>query len=508
MAAYQFDAAEIDHKIHFIKRGGTNQATITEDDLSAHMHGENTPEKMDYLRRQEEEVPREMIVIYIDKQRDYQEGAARSIRMSLNNTNINKVEFPLCMTPSEAKQTAEIIHNTAHTERVKISFKTSTEYLYLAPSDPITVDGHKMRIESMSISDGLLQIAGPAESDTNYTSNASSDDPSFNDQTLSNEGPTTYELLDIPILSDHHNNAGFYVAVHGLFLGWAGASMYTGASNISILDVFEQSVMGIAETALGDAEVAVWDTTNSVAIQMDLTADSLTSATSDADVYGHTNWALIGTDGAWEVIAFKTVVDNGDNSYTISNLIRGLKNTEEFTGSHVAYDRFILLENIDEITAVNEGHLGRHPMSTEAIGVAQSYKIASLHSDPQEAESFEFINNALGLKPYAPTQVAGTRGGGDIIFTWVRSGRIDNGWDDNRDVPLGEDSESYQIDVHSTQNGTFGSVTNTYTSTSETYTYTAAQQTADFGSGRDPVDITVYQISATVGRGYGRQATI
>jgi hypothetical protein len=502
MAAYQFDAAEIDHKIHFIKRGGANQATIAADDLAAHEYGAEMPEKYNYIKQQEIDVPAEFNLNFIDANRHYQEGGARSIRYSLNNDNISKVEFPIVMTATEGKQLAEIMHNTAYTERTRLSFETWLEYLYLAPTDVITVDGYKMRIEQMAIAGGLLQISGPLESDANYTSNATTDDPAFNDQPIENEGPTNYKMLDIPMLSDFHNDAGFYIAVQGLLAGWVGAQAYLGASDTPIIAILESSIMGVAENALSDASALYWDTTNTLTVQLNKTSDTLSSKT-EQQVYERQNWAALGVDGAWEIIGFKTVVSNGAGNYTLSNLLRGLKNTAPATGGHAANDFFIILD-LNGIGAADDGDLGRYNPGESYIGVARDYKVISLHADPGIYTSFSFTNNALGLKPYPPTQIAGSRDVSDnLTITWVRAGRIQNGWDDYQDVPIGEDSESYEVDI---MDGS--TVKRTITATSETASYTAAQQTTDFGSTQSSVDVKIYQISATVGRGYAGEATI
>lgn len=504
MAAFQFDAAEIDHKIHFIKRGGANVVTITEDDMAAHEYGASPPDKIAYARSQEMDVPREFNITYIDAARDYQEGTARSIRMSLNNSNISKVEYPIALTPTQGKQLAEIMHNTAYTERVRIAFATHVKYLYLAPTNPITVDGHKMRIQKMAIRDGLLQIEGVAESDANYTSGASSEDPDFADQDLAQEGPTTHQLLDIPMLNDLHDNAGFYIAAHGLLSAWVGALLYTGTSDIPAQSVLNATIMGTADDALADAPVAVWDEENTVTIQLDLVDDTLSSA-SISEVLNRTNWAALGVDGAWEIIAFRDVVDNGDGNYTLSGLLRGLRNTEEFTGGHAARDRFVMLDM--DITSTDYGDLSRYVIGTSLIGSSALYKVASLHDDPQEYASFEFTCNALSLKPYAPADVAGSRDvSNNLTITWKRSSRINNGWDDYQDVPLGEDSEAYEVDI--IDDDSAETVLRTIEVTSETASYTAEQQIADGLTPGDDVTVRIYQISETVGRGYGREATI
>jgi len=51
--------------------------------------------------------------------------------------------------------------------------------------------------------------------------------------------------------------------------------------------------------------------------------------------------------------------------------------------------------------------------------------------------------------------------------------------------------------------GTYTTLKRTFFSlTSETTPYTSAEQVADFGSNQSTLYVKVYQISATVGRGY------
>jgi hypothetical protein len=70
-------------------------------------------------------------------------------------------------------------------------------------------------------------------------------------------------------------------------------------------------------------------------------------------------------------------------------------------------------------------------------------------------------------------------------------------------VPLGEDSEAYEVNV---MNG--AAVVRTLTSSTPTVTYTATQQTADFGAPQSSYTVRVYQISASYGRGAMKEAII
>jgi hypothetical protein len=108
--------------------------------------------------------------------------------------------------------------------------------------------------------------------------------------------------------------------------------------------------------------------------------------------------------------------------------------------------------------------------------------------------------------PLSPVHVAGSRDdAGNLTITWIRRTRIPSGWTDNADVPLGEASERYEVDIRNAANTT---TLRTISTTSPTVTYTAAEQIADFGAPQSTIRIRVQQISDTVGRGIAREAIL
>jgi hypothetical protein len=104
--------------------------------------------------------------------------------------------------------------------------------------------------------------------------------------------------------------------------------------------------------------------------------------------------------------------------------------------------------------------------------------------------------------PLAPAHVGGGRdASANIAGHWRRRSRIDQTWRDYVDVPLGEDAEAYIVEIYT--DNTYATVKRTISGlTSEAFTYSAADQTTDFGSAQSTIYGKVYQISATVGRGF------
>ena len=70
-------------------------------------------------------------------------------------------------------------------------------------------------------------------------------------------------------------------------------------------------------------------------------------------------------------------------------------------------------------------------------------------------------------------------------------------------VPLGETTESYELDILS---GT--TVVRTLAATTPAVLYAATAETADFGSAQSSLSVRLYQLSAAVGRGFPASATL
>jgi len=90
----------------------------------------------------------------------------------------------------------------------------------------------------------------------------------------------------------------------------------------------------------------------------------------------------------------------------------------------------------------------------------------------------------------------------DIVISWTRRSRSFVRLFSESEAPLNEGFEKYSIDI---LNG--GSIIRTIEVTTAQYTYSSADQTIDFGSTQSSIDVNIYQVSSTVGRGRVKGAT-
>jgi hypothetical protein len=108
----------------------------------------------------------------------------------------------------------------------------------------------------------------------------------------------------------------------------------------------------------------------------------------------------------------------------------------------------------------------------------------------------------------APVHLTGSRSGpGDLTLTWQRRTRIGGEWRNGTGtVPLGETSEAYEVDI---LDGPGGAVLRTLGDlASPDAIYNAAEQTADFGAPQATIHLRVFQLSATIGRGFPASASL
>jgi hypothetical protein len=109
---------------------------------------------------------------------------------------------------------------------------------------------------------------------------------------------------------------------------------------------------------------------------------------------------------------------------------------------------------------------------------------------------------ANALKPLAPVRISARRTAAGITIVWIRRTRIGGDGFDLAEVPLGEASEAYEIDI---LDG--GAVKRTLQAASPSVLYPAASELADFGTPQTTLSLRVVQMSATAGRGLAAEVT-
>ena len=500
-AAYFFEAVLSD-KLYFRPRGGASVATIPYADLGASSNPQGDPEPLTLRLGNELEMPGDIAVSYSNVDSDYNTDTQTSDRLISSQASTSTVQLALGFTASEAKGIADamLLDQLAGLITTKIALLQA--YARLEPTDVIvatTADGSTYRLRSVKVNQaaGVRNIECVLD-DASALSSAGITSSAYTSSTVVASVPgTNLQLLDIPILRDADNGVGIYVAVAGEAASYPGAAVYRSLDDVTydrVETITEQTVIGSCTTALGAWPGGnVVDEGNTVTVNVGL--GTLSSSTHAQVVDSEANACLIGS----EVLCFKTATFVSAGVYTLSGLLRGRRGTEWANASHAIGDRFVLLR---------AAGLRRVEMSTTEIGASRYYKGVTIGRTLGTAAAQLLTLASVGLKPWSPVDLRGARdvATSDLTITWSRRTRLARNWG-NGLVPLGETTEAYEVEIW---NGSgFTTLKRTITGlTSATASYTAAQQVTDFGSAQATVYVRIYQLSATVGRGYALQGSV
>ena len=497
-----FDAVESGYKLNFIPRNSADSGIVL--DHSAMLA------PPDLRRLQESELPERISLSYLASDAGYQVGTQmekRSFRPVATMFGRNQLarDLPMALTADQARRAAAKTLYSAWAERQTLGLSLPMKYLALDPADVVTVglDGGAASARLMQSrlgADITLEAEAVTLAPLSYSSALSSDAGSGYEQALIRRGSyAELFLLDLPLLRDQDATAGsgsrFYYAMDGHPSGWSEGALYSAFDAESFElegTVAAGAVWGVALGALADPGTP-WqtDTTSTLDIRFVNGGDELESITEAALLNGG-NTLLVGD----EIVHFANVTLNGDGSYRLDTFIRGRRGTEGAMAGHKVGERVILLR---------PGDLGRGFSALGDIEVPRRWKAVGEGRLIEAAPVTVRALSGKDLKPYAPVQISAARSGGDLTLGWQRRTRVGGGAL-NGLVPLSEAFERYELRfTHG------GASVSKYVSDATEYLYSVEDFNADFDAAESAVpelDLTLYQLSETIGRGFPATETI
>ena len=515
-AAYFFDAREEDFKLEMVRRGGMPVAAIPEPDLSARAEGaRGFVAPIGEERLQEIELPRRIDMTHADPALDYQTNTQvfQRTQEAVATRDRKVLRLPLALSAAEAAQRVERIGFETWQARTPYELSVSRKHARIGTADVITASAGgvtvTLRVETVDLgADGILRIRGLSEDPAVHASAAGGVAAlGVPAQAIVLAGPSALHLMDIPLLRDADEGLGIYVAAGALGEeAWPGLSVLKSTDGESFdapllfVPAARNAAHGVSESALPDHPACTWDRSSTLTVR--LVRGALTSATESAVLNG-ANALLVGE----ELLQFANAVLNADGTFTLDTFLRGRRGSEWASGSHAPGER---------VVALSEATLNRVNLPDSDLAAPRFYKGVTLGGLLGEGVERGLTLQGRALMPYAPVDLRGTRAGPALDWTiaWQRRTRLGGAWKDAVDVPLGEESEAYELEI---LNGT--AVVRTITASasaggsvvtpaSRQALYTGADQLADFGTEQATLGLRVYQLSATLGRGFPGAATL
>jgi hypothetical protein len=510
LQAFDVMTQERNGVIYFFNRRFADVVTINPNDLVAH---ESTTDHSSVAKPFQLtdpsgfDLPSEVNVSYIDSSIDFQRGSQRFTRNDAPTSNVVQLDFPITLSPREARNIAATQMWRRHQERMPIEFSLPPSYLYILENDfvEVTVGGEIYTIRVDTIDQGsnyLLQmkgvLVGIEDADEAVECGVHLNVPG--EVTVSTTSPLMLNVLDTPAVRDEDTEVpGLYISAttsryHSRF---GGAVVYMSRDNVNfgLVDALNVQTTGGVLTAFSNASPVPLDIVDGVSyFDVQLMNGSLVSVTDDQLLEGY-NRCWIGK----ELIGFRDATLTGINTYRLTNLLRGLRATPT---DHAANDRFTLIDS----TAVHF-----LPLNASTIGGRLYFRSVLPGQDLDTAPTYSIKFQGNNVRAPAPVDIAYTRDGvtGNFTVTWHRVTRsIVSGFSTAK--PLGADVEQYDVEFY--DGGSVPSSTAvpavTKTVNTPTVTLLGSEQTTLVGASNHSWYVKIYQASRLVARGFPGEISI
>ena len=495
-AVFLFDAIERSGKIVFKRRYANTAYEIPDEYLGAYgTSPPNEPYTLQY--KDERELPRRLTINYLSKDKDYQQGTMSAYRQITQSKNEQTVSVQMVMADTDAKQLAEVRLFEEWQNRKTLSLTLSNQFGWLLPGDILKVPIQEQKQNFMITKTtygkpGLIKIEAVATTQQVYTSVGRVVDSETNPSIPPAPGNVSISLFDLPLLPSETSAERMFAACtsDGAFYGANLFRSNDGGGTWSYVgQVTQNAVVGTTITVLPPGNSVTWDEASTV----DVTLSHGTLESRPAgDVLNYFNAALIGA----EIVQFKQASLIAANTYRLSGLLRGRLGTEHEVDRHIANEPFLMLNSLQSISfPTSEWHMDK------------LYRIgpSTLPITDEKYRDYTVNLNGLGARPYSVCHVSGFKDGtGSLTVSWVRRARMNGDWKPYTDVPVGENSETYQVDVVSAD----GNIKRTITVNEPKAVYSANEQIVDFGSLQAVVRVRIYQMSEVYGRGVVKEEVL
>ncbi|MCC5993785.1 MAG: glycoside hydrolase/phage tail family protein [Rhodobacteraceae bacterium] len=500
---FGFDAVETSGVIRFVMRGHAAVTVISPEDMVATETGAET---LELTRAQETELPQALKWQVARADEDYDAAQVEAQRITVDTTRIALESFPMAVPPEEAERRCRRALMEAWSGRETAVFRLPPSRLALDPCDVIAFehDGRQIDMRLVSVADSTFRSVEALRQDrTNY------DLPPGNPRPASLATPIAFGapdvlFLDLPQLREDLAPHRPLIAAHAR--PWPGElAVYRSPASdgFELLTTFgRRARMGLLAADFYAGPTSRFDLGNDLIV--DLFSGTLESVTDIALLGGANALAVETGAGQWEIVQAGTAELIAPGRYRLTRLLRGQRGTEGAMGDPTPEGaRIVVLD--DSLTAL--------PISEADLGLPWNWRIGPAARPPSDDSyvATSFTPEGVGLRPFSVAHIEQpwrrARSPGNLTIRWTRRSRAlaaDN-WGTG-DVPLGEEFESYALDI--LDGATVKRTLNTNTTSA---VYSGEDQIADWGTLLGPGDtltIRIAQLSALIGRGAARTVTL
>jgi hypothetical protein len=437
MLAFGFDAIERDGKLIFRSRTGKVTSDIDADDLClvADMDG-----SFETTRAAEVEISGQVRLGFVEAEGSYKTRSAEARFPDEQFLGVSQSDLPLALARGEAREIAERWQSEARIARDFARFSLPKSLLHLGAGDVVRYQDQRYRIDRMEQSDAQLVEAVRVEPGAYFPTD--SDGDTIVVRSFVPPVPVLPIFLDLPLLTGAEVAYAPHIAIGAE--PWPGSVAVWSAVDDAGYElnrlIAAPAVIGVTESALAAAPTGLWD--RGTPLRIKLSGGDLSSAGPDAVLNGANAMAIgDGSSANWEVFQFADAQLVGPDTYELSMRLRGQLGTDGIMPAVWPVGSTVVLIDLS-LTQID--------LPLSARGLARHYRIGPTsrgYDDPNVTLRIESFDG-IGLRPYPVSHLqAASDGAGGHDFRWIRRTRIDGDSWQSVEVPVGEETEAYQVRI-------------------------------------------------------------
>ncbi len=486
---FGFDAVASAGVLSFRRRGRNAALALGLDDLAVG----GADERLTIMRGQASEVPAALTLGFTDPDQDYRQGAARAVVADPASRREAAADIAAAMPRATAEHRTEVMLADIRAGRETAVFDLPPSHVAVEPGDTLSLDGVFWRV--LRINDTQQRRVSAVRTEPQAHRGAPRPGRRRRRAAPGIAGPPFVIVLD-PALAETDPPALQRIAVTAD--PWpGGCTLWRSDDGVTFradAAIAARATVGALTSPLTAGPL--WRFDRQGTIEVELSHGALQSIGEIAALSGVNTIAIESPGQGWEIIGFADAALTGANTWRLSTLVRGLGGTEPLADiAKPAGARVVLIDGAVQPLVAGADSLGR----------TAHWRLAPAgrdHADPM-AVSFTATPGPAALLPLAPVHPRARRVSDGVSIDWIRRARFGGDSWDVAEVPLGEASEAYAVEILS------GSVVKRAArTTTAAWLYAAADEIADFGGPQTSLRVRIRQISEAAGPGHPAEAAL
>ncbi|WP_137135900.1 glycoside hydrolase/phage tail family protein [Rhizobium sp. FKY42] len=491
--SFLLDVTEVEGRLIFRSRNKTSVPFKTIEVL-AEREGEAAWSE---TRGHDSDFAAEAVLGFANPDLDYEQASVRSRRIPGMTNRVMRADIPGAMADEAAQTATEALLRDNHLSRRSIRFSLSPADMTLTPGDGVQLtDGPDGIYLVTRIEDGEMRRV-EARRHVSIAAVGSRVSPveRVSAMAASDAFSPLVAFLDLPRFED--GEAASFARVAAFAKPWTRMLVSSSATTEgyrSRVLIERPARIGRLSAPLAAGAWGRFDRRS--AIEVELPFGGLSSASEIAVQAGENRLAVMGNNGAWEVLAFATAQEVAPGRFRLSNLLRGLSGTEDAMAAGAAAGAQVVM--LDEAVVP----LG---LTGSERGLALNWIVEPVGAKTGRYGPRQTVAGLRAETPLAPVHLKAERRSDGVSFSWVRRSRTNADDWDAFDIALDESEERYRLEL---LHASTGAVVAQAEVDACLHHYDLSQELSDFGIIQTSFRVRLTQLGRAVPRGIAREQVI